>query len=85
MKSAKSTKLNRTDRAFVNSLGELLATANLRNDANTSQGSTYGHISNAIRAFVLNQTGVTLRDVNWGGYVTRADDVQAAIDDGERL
>lgn len=75
-----TTKLNPIDRAFVNAMGELLMKANDRNDANTAQGSTYGHLSNAIRAFVLNQTGVTLGDVNWLGYTTRADDVQAAID-----
>ena len=81
MTTMKNTTLNIADRSIINQLCTLLMEMNDRNDKNASQSSTYGCISLAIIAFVLNQTDVSIgrHDWNLGGNHSYADDIQAVI------
>jgi len=80
------TKLTAADRITVNELCAMMMQMNDRNDTNTAQSSTYGHLSNAIVAFVRNQTGVNILNNpsrygwNLGGNNSYADDIQVVID-----
>lgn len=88
--NTKSPKLSPTDFATVSAMAALLMEMNARNDENAGGYSsnpevikrgTYRHLSNAIVAFVLNQTGVDISNVDWnmGGNLTWGHDIQAAI------
>lgn len=81
-----NTTLTDTDRTIVNQLCTLMMEMNNRGDGNTSQSSTYGCLSEAIVAFVHNQTGVDISNPptrygwNLGGNKSYADDIQVVVD-----
>lgn len=76
--------LNDADRKVVNTMVALLLTLNDRDDSNSSQSGsygTYGHVYNALKAFVFNATDIDIGNADWniGGYNDHADGIQAAI------
>ena len=77
----KPALLNPADKASVQALLGCLMDMNARDDRNADQRSTYGHIHDAVCDFVLNQTDISIRDVDWnlGGNATWSDDIQRAI------
>lgn len=81
----KNQTLTTTDRLAVQALCNLMMDMNARDDANASQGSTYGYLHYTICSFVLNQTGVDISNPptrygwNLGGNATYADDIQEVI------
>jgi hypothetical protein len=77
----KSIKLSPADRAAVQAIADQMMAMNNRNDVNANQSSTFGHLWSAIKALVLNQTGIDIGNADWnlGGNGCWADDIQAAI------
>jgi len=75
------------DRDTVIMITSVMMEMNKMDDRNSSQGSTYGHLHNALVSFVKNQTGLNISNVDWnlGGNATFADDIQAALHRADEL
>jgi hypothetical protein len=61
----KSIKLSPADRAAVQAIADQMMAMNNRNDVNANQSSTFGHLWSAIKALVLNQTGIDIGNADW--------------------
>jgi hypothetical protein len=74
--------LTTTARETINTLAALLFQFNAH-PIHSDQRNTLGHIYNAINSFVLIETGIDIssHSVNWHGWKTFADDVQALLNE----
>jgi hypothetical protein len=77
-----TTILNPRARATVNQLCTLMLEMN-KLAHHSSQTSTYGHLSSAVTAFVVVETGIDISNEDWnlGGSYEHATDIQQAIKD----